>query len=332
MNYYYNTVDETTFRQLKESKYYHPVLTEVMFDYNMMLEMVYHSMTIIEKGYDTVWDSAMLYFLRTYFGEGMKFIEKLILEKGIKIRLIIEATKENIEFVNEMSLFDIRYLDNIKGNFGIFDNRAYMVYIFHGHSDKPDQTLWSNSKALVEKQQALFDKLWSMAKPIFIRKKEIEYDQDIGLHKTITSYQKILEEIQSLLLTSDSELTIFTSSKILCSILNKNNFINYLSILLERNLTVKILTDNIDEYLIKLVNSLNNSNPKNPIQLGYSNKIGELDEMVIISDDKRLLITRYDQNNNLIATLSNEESGILVQELMFEKHWNEVKSLEITNR
>jgi hypothetical protein len=134
-------VDELTFRQLKESKYYHPVLTEIMFDYNMMLEMVYHSMTIIEKGYDTIWDSAMLCFLRKYFREGMKFIENLILEKGIKIRLIIEATKANIEYVDEMSLYDIRYLDEIRGNFGIFDNRAYMVYIFHGQSDKPDQTL-----------------------------------------------------------------------------------------------------------------------------------------------------------------------------------------------
>ena len=32
-------MDEVLFRQLKESKYYHPVLTEVMFDQNMMLEM-----------------------------------------------------------------------------------------------------------------------------------------------------------------------------------------------------------------------------------------------------------------------------------------------------
>src|SRR5690349_10078051 len=100
-----------------------------------------------------------------------------------------------------------------------------MVYVFHGHSDKPDQTLWSNSKVLVEKQQILFDKLWKMAKPISVRKKEIEYDQDGSLHKTITDYQKILEEIQSLFLASNSELTIFTFSRILCNILNKNDFV-----------------------------------------------------------------------------------------------------------
>lgn len=324
-------MDELTFRQLKESKYYHPVLTDVMFDYSMMLEMVYHSMTIIEKGYDTVWDSAMLCFLRNYFGEGMKFIEKLIVEKGIRIRLIIEATEENIEYVNEMSLYDIRYLDEIRGNFGIFDNRAYMVYIFHGHSDKPDQTLWSNSKALVEKQQALFDKLWSMGKPISIRKKEIEYDEDKDLHKTITNHKEILEEIRSLILTSNRELTIFTSTKILCNVFNKNNFVKYLPTLVERNLAVKILTDNVDEYLIKEIDLINKFHRKNPIKLGYSDKIGELNEMILISDNKRLLKIQYDQQNNLIATFSNEELDILIQELMFEKSWNEVKSLEIPN-
>ena len=40
MDLQYNIVGDLTFRQLKESKYYDPILTEVMFDYDMMLEMV----------------------------------------------------------------------------------------------------------------------------------------------------------------------------------------------------------------------------------------------------------------------------------------------------
>ena len=40
MDLQYNIVDDLAFRQLKESKYYDPILTEVMFDYDMMLEMV----------------------------------------------------------------------------------------------------------------------------------------------------------------------------------------------------------------------------------------------------------------------------------------------------
>jgi hypothetical protein len=98
-------MDVFTFRQLKESKYYDPILTEVMFDYDMMLEMVFHSMTIIEKGYDTVWDANMFNFTRMYFQEGIEYVEKLITDKGIRIRLIVEATLENIDAIDSLNRY-----------------------------------------------------------------------------------------------------------------------------------------------------------------------------------------------------------------------------------
>ena len=325
-------MDEITFRQLKESKYYQPVLTEVMFDQNMMLEMAAHSMTIIEKGYDAVWDSNLLKFSYRYFREGIKLVGNLIREKGIYVRLIVEATKENIDFIESINLHEIRCLDNLNGNFGIFDNRAYMVQIFHTKGDKIDQTLWSNSKVLVDKQQSLFDRLWSMAVPISIRKKELEYEDESITHRTITEYDNIVSEIESFIQTSKQELIIFSSNKLLNGIQNKHNLIKYFPSLLERDTTIKILIDNMDETMIEQITSLNKFNQENPVQLGYTNEIGELNEMIIISDNKRLLNAGYNQDNNLIATFSKEEHNILVQELMFEKYWNEVKSLETLNQ
>ena len=321
-----------TFRQLKESKYYHPVPTEVMFDQNMMLEMAAHSMTIIENGYDAVWDSNLLKFNSKYFREGIEFVGNLIKERGIYVRLVVEVTKENIDFIESINLHDIRCLDNLNGNFGIFDNRAYMVQIFHTKGDKIDQTLWSNSKVLVDEQQVLFEKLWSMAIPLSIRKKELEYEDESVTQRTITEYDSIVSEIESFIQTSKKELIIFSSKILLDGIQNKDNLIKYFPPLLERDTTIKILIDKIDETMIEQITSLNKFNQANPVQLGYTNKIGELNEMTLISDNKRLLNTRYDQDNNLITTFSNEEHSILIQELMFEKHWNEVKSLEITNR
>jgi hypothetical protein len=49
-------VDDLIFRQLKESNYYHPEITEVIFDANQMFEMSLHSVSISEKGYDIVWE------------------------------------------------------------------------------------------------------------------------------------------------------------------------------------------------------------------------------------------------------------------------------------
>ena len=241
-------MDNTTFRQLKESRYHHPILTEVMFDYDMMLEMVFHSMTIIEKGYDTVWDVDIFNFIRNYFQEGMEYVEKLITQNRIRIRLIVEATLENIEAIESLKYYEIRCLDNIKGNFGIFDNRAYMVCIFHTDSDKPDQTLWSNSKDLVEKQQILFDKMWNMAIPLSTRKKELEYEKRKAQKKMIKDIEELQNEIDSLAVKCKKELIVFSSTKIMCDILNKNDFVGYLPSLLGSGIKVKILIDKIQSF------------------------------------------------------------------------------------
>ena len=60
----------------------------------------------------------------------------------------------------------------------------------------------------------------------------------------------------------------------------------------------------MDGTMIEQITSLNKFNQENPVQLGYTNEIGELNEMIIISDNKRLLNAGYNQDNNLIATFS----------------------------
>ena len=139
-------MDEITFKQLKDSKYNHPEITEVMFDSSMMLEMVLDSLNIAEKGFNAVWDPIMCSFVYNYFKEGIHLLEKQTKEKDIKLRVIVEINKGNFEFIKSLKHHEIRHLEGIRSNFGIFDNRAYMVYIFHRESDKPDQTYWSNSK------------------------------------------------------------------------------------------------------------------------------------------------------------------------------------------
>ncbi len=53
-------MDEITLKQLKESNYYHPEVTEAIFEANQMFEMSLHSVSISEKGYDIVWDTLLL--------------------------------------------------------------------------------------------------------------------------------------------------------------------------------------------------------------------------------------------------------------------------------
>jgi len=297
----------------------------------MMLEMVFHSMTIIEKGYDTVWDANVLNFIGKYFQEGIEYVEKLVRQNGIKIRMIVEATIENMDALDSLQYYDVRCLDDIKGNFGIFDNRAYMVCIFQKNSDKPDQTLWSNSKDLVDKQRVLFEKMWSMAVPLSVRKKELEYLKKMNSKKKITDFELLQSKIDSLIIGCKSKLIIFSSAKILCNILSKNDFEDYFPLLLRKGVIIKILIDREDSILIKYVSSINATNHYNKIQLTYSNKMIEFNESMIMSDDKNLLQAKYDSNNQLIAYFSTDKSNVLLQEILFEKHWNEVNSLNIIN-
>lgn len=74
-------MDDSTFRQLKESKYYHPILTDVMFDHAMMLNMIYDSISVTDRGYDAVIDSAMFKFTIRNFKHGVDLIDKRVKEE-----------------------------------------------------------------------------------------------------------------------------------------------------------------------------------------------------------------------------------------------------------
>ncbi len=114
-------------------------------------------------------------------------------------------------------------------------------------------------------------------------------------------------------------------------ILNENNILSKVKLLLRRGVAIRILTDNIDGQLLSHLAAINNTNKNKHIQLGYTNKLGSINEVVIISDGKIVIQIKHGYGNKLVASLSNEEHSILLQEILFEKYFNEIKSLGINN-
>jgi hypothetical protein len=51
-------------------------------------------------------------------------------------------------------------------------------------------------------------------------------------------------------------------------------------------------------------------------------------ETILISDSDALLIIEFEQSNNIIGRLSKNEMDVLVQDIIFEKNWNEMKMLQ----
>ena len=324
-------MDELTFRQLKDSKYYHPEITDVILDHKMMLELVVDAVGITEKGYDTVIDSVMFKFLLKYFKHGIDLIDKRIEETGVKMRMIVDANSKNIDALNAIKFYEIKHIDGIRGNFGIFDKRAYMVFIFHKESDQPDQTLWSNSKELVDKQQTLFDKIWDIAIPLSVRKKELEYQQVPQYRNTLTNLSDIKVEISNLVQQCREELLIIASVELLNLLLLGADFLTQVSVSLKRGVNVRLLSNSMETDIESKFIFINSLGIGSKIQYGYSNQLDKFNELILISDGKTILRSLLEPSNELVAHLSTDKAAVLVQETLFEKSWNEVKSLDIAN-
>jgi hypothetical protein len=85
------------------------------------------------------------------------------------------------------------------------------------------------------------------------------------------------------------------------------NLVNIIDTLSERNVMIKILTDNSDIYDLKQINKFSNKYKEAQINLGFLNKLNNIHEMIIIVvDNKYVIQLRYDEKYELIATFSRK--------------------------
>lgn len=258
--------------------------------------------------------------------------DKRIEETGVKMRMIVDANSKNIDALNAIKFYEIKHADGIRGNFGIWDNRAYMVFIFHKESEQPDQTLWSNSKELADKQQILFDRMWDIAIPLSVRNKELKYQQVPQYRNTLTNSSDIKAEVSNLVQQCREELLIISSLKLLNLLLLASDFLTQVSVLLKRGVKIRVLSDSLDTDIENKFNFINSLDLGSKIQYEYSNHLDKFNELILIGDGKVMLRSTHKPSNELEAHLSTDQADVLVQEILFEKSWNEVRSLDISNR
>ncbi len=327
----YDIVDESTVNQLIASNFRNPVVTDIISDPHSMYEIVRRGLPFTEKGHNTVWDSAIFDSAYKYFQDGFRVVEKQIENKEIVLNLIIETTPENIDRASSLIFPNLRHVDNLRGNMAIYDERAYMVYIFHQNNDLPDQTLFSNSSDLVKRQINLFDKLWSTSIPLSARIKELERNDQPKYQQTITNIHEFKDELDYAIEQSRNELLIFSSLRVLNQLFVNRSNIGKIRSAQKRGVAVKILTDETDEIFSKQISEINQASEDNPIKYGYGNSLCCFNEMVVLTDGRHVLQTKHQQDGKIFALSSNEEHTIMIQEVLFEKYWNELQSLEIMN-
>ena len=80
-----------------------------------------------------------------------------MINRGIKIRLITDITKENINYCKDLSkVSEIRHIGGIKGNFGILDEKEYIIHLIHKESEAQSQIIYNNDCAFQLKPNNLY--------------------------------------------------------------------------------------------------------------------------------------------------------------------------------
>ena len=304
-------MEDATFKQLMESGQSFPEVTDVIYDANQMEKLILNSVDVVNIGFDTIWDKKIFDFHFNYLREGFDVLEKLIEERGLRIRLIVETTPENIEFINNIKYYEIRHLDNIRTNFGIMDERDYMLWVFHEDGQKPEQAFFSNSISLVKKQQMLFDKIWKLGISLSERNRQLENEQLPEFHKILVNFVDARTEIMSFLDHSKMELLILSSIKMLDYFADDDLFWIKLSLLYRKGVLIKLLTDGYNRSLIYQLNKITNEAHRKThdhFQIGYSTKLGNIDEFVLITDNKETIELTYAALNQYKISFLNDKN------------------------
>jgi len=314
-----------TYNLLKESNFCYPEVSEVISDNDVVREIVYESTLSAKEIFRVVHDSKMLNFLLNTFQDGLEFTRQQMIKKGIKMRLITEITQENAPLMTNFAPAEIRHLSGLKGNFGIVDSKTY-VDILQAEVKPFDQKIFfSNSKKLVEKQELLFSELWKIATPL---KDRIEELRSIKVNKfeIFFTEREILDAIKKIINSKNKEIKILLSNNGL-EATNAISIEQLLSLFTGKsNNLVKILfAGPINQKSKEFMNRF--SDKESNILIELHAHLTNIRETTLIADSDTLLVIHFSRSNDIIGKLSKNEIDVLVQDIIFEKNWNEIKIL-----
>jgi signal transduction histidine kinase len=117
--------------------------------------------------------------------EVRKGLLNLIAERNVKVRILTEITNENLAEIKKIvPSAEIRHLDNIRSNFVVADGKQYLGYAFP--SVVGPYGISTNTIAIVEAHQFLFEFLWNAAMPAEVRMGQLE--RNLPVEKTEILY------------------------------------------------------------------------------------------------------------------------------------------------
>jgi two-component system, OmpR family, sensor histidine kinase VicK len=247
-------------------------------------------------------------------------------ERGIRLRLITDITKENIRHCKEiMKITEVRHLDGIKGNFGILDGREYNMHIIHQESQAPTQMIYSNVKSLADAQQFLFNTLWDKAIPAEQRIREVEEGIRPDFIEIIRDPIQTIRVSHHIVTSASEEIRMVLPTTDGFNRLQKIGVIQLLKEAARRGVRTRILIPKHDGVKESMQSPNETFEPFDIRSLGSQQ---ETKSMILISDSKFSLAidlkdgVRDDPIEAFgLASYSNTESTLWTYSSIFEKLW-----------
>src|ERR671911_550130 len=147
--------------------------TEVIYGTENVVNRTLHLMSITKKTLDLCGESAGVSIILANEPLVKEYMEAK--ERGVRVRLITEITKENIRDCKKlMSLMEIRHLDGLRGYLVIEDGEMFISQAYEDEEKLVPHMVISSASVIVEQQQYFFELLWSKAIPAKQRIKEVE--------------------------------------------------------------------------------------------------------------------------------------------------------------
>jgi len=249
-----------------------------------------------------------------------------MINRGIKIRLITDITKENINYCKDLSkVSEIRHIGGIKGNFGILDEKEYIIHLIHKESEAPSQIIYNNDSASAKAQQSLFNVLWKNAVPIEDRVREIEYGVRLGFIDTIREPEEIGKIYLNIMTSASKELLLLFPTVNAFYRLERKDLMSLLDKNAEKGVRIRILTPTNDP-LKELSRSYNSKFSQ--IEMNTITEPLEINSTIVVSDNKFSLVMEtkddskynFDEANGL-AIYSNSVSSVWTHTTIFENLW-----------
>src|SRR5918997_314354 len=152
------------------------------------------------------------------FSMSIEAVKKLYVafrETGVRIRQIVEITKDNLRYCKEfMDYVELRHMDNVKGNMAVSETE-YVATALLESSMPVTQTIYSNVKAFLEQQHYFFENLWSRAIPAEQRIKELEDEISPQRTETVYGQENTIKAILEFISKTEHEFCVYTESSCL---------------------------------------------------------------------------------------------------------------------